>query len=299
MILCFKEMNAVFDKKSNKFCLTGDCAVHCVSTDLACEEHTHEYIELVYCFSGTALNYVNGEPYVLTKGDLLLINQNAVHSFYPKPRAKYCDIMVKPSFFDKKLEAAEGIHTLLALEEFSQFADKLKNEKIFVHFSAEDQKKVEFLINATEDEQKAGATANLPMRRSALCMLFTLVFRSMSCEQGMKINAELLSHIRTHCTERIMASTYAQKCFYTNEHFSRKFKALVGKTFTRYVVDCRLEKAAELLLCSHKTVDVVLVESGFSSRGEFFQKFEQRYGETPLQFRKNQKSVQNKAIICN
>ena len=48
-----------------------------------------------------------------------------------------------------------------------------------------------------------------------------------------------------------------------------------------------LEKAT-----TEKTVDEIMDECGFTSRGEFFRKFRQNFGEPPIQFKKSQKSVQ-------
>ena len=61
--------------------------------------------------------------------------------------------------------------------------------------------------------------------------------------------------------------------------------------FCSYLNALRLNRAKELLMTSEKTVDEIMEESGFTSRGEFFGKFRQKFGESPLQFRKSQKSV--------
>lgn len=289
-------MKALFNKEKNQFELNADYSLNCVSTDLGCEEHLHKYVELVYCFSGSALNYVDGVAYRMGKGDLLLIDKNSHHAFYPTPRTNYCDIMLKPSFFGENMEEDSGFTSLLALDEFRQFKlpARVKN---LIHFSAEDQKKVEFLIKATADELKDEKIAGSSIKRSALCMLLTLIFRYMTAEEALSVNGELLEYINEHCDEYLTAGMLAQRCFYSNEHFSRKFKKLAGKSFVQYLRECRLNKARDLLLNTRKTVDVILVESGFTSRGEFFRTFEDRFGETPSEYRKNQKSVLNNVNI--
>ena len=291
-------VKAIFNSEKNRFELSVNYSLNCVSTDLACEEHTHEYIELVYCFSGAALNYVDGKSYLLNKGDMLLIDKNSTHAFFPKQRTNYCDIMLKPAFFDENINEGSGISSLFELDEFCQFKSAAQRKNI-IHFSPADQKKVEFLIRATADELKHQRIADISMERSALCMLLTLVFRYMTAEDSLSMNGELLDYIHDHCDERLTAGMLAQRCFYSDEHFSRKFKKLAGKTFTQYLTECRLNKARELLLNTRKTVDVILMESGFTSRGEFFEKFEKKFGETPKAYRNNQKSVPSKVNIRN
>jgi AraC-like DNA-binding protein len=180
--------------------------------------------------------------------------------------------------------------SLFELDEFSQFKFSAKRKKM-IHFSVEEQKKVEFLIKAMDDELKHKKIADVSMKRSALCMLLTLIFRHMTGEEVVSLNGDLLDYINEHCDERLTESLLAEKCSYSKEYFSRKFKQLIGKTFSQYLCECRLNKARDLLLNTRKTVDVILLESGFTSRGEFFKKFEQKFGETPLTYRKSQKSV--------
>ena len=280
----------VFDKENNKFELSVDYNLNCVSTTISCDEHTHGYIEFVYCFSGTAFNYINGAPYLMKSGDMILIDKNDSHSIFPKGHINYCDIMLKPVFLEKKIHKNSGFDSLLELDEFHQFKNTFK-PKTLIHFSVEDQKKIEFLIKATQDELKHEKISDVSMERSALCMVLTLIFRYMTAEDTLSLNGELLDYINDHCDEHLAAGMIADRCSYSVEHFSRKFKKLAGKNFTQYLCECRLNKAKELLLNTGKTVDVILDESGFTSRGEFFQKFEKRFGETPLNLRKNQKSV--------
>ncbi len=286
----FRSVKAIFNKEKNKFELSEDYSLNCVSTDLDCDEHTHGYVEMVYCFSGTALNYVDGISYWMHKGDVLLIDYNSTHAIYPKQNTCYCDIMLKPSFFNKYISENSGIMSLFELDEFSQFKFSAKSKKI-IHFSVEEQKKVEFLIKAMDDELKHKKIADVSMKRSALCMLLTLIFRHMTGEEVVSLNGDLLDYINEHCDERLTESLLAEKCSYSKEYFSRKFKQLIGKTFSQYLCECRLNKARDLLLNTRKTVDVILLECGFTSRGEFFKKFEKKFGETPLTYRKSQKSV--------
>lgn len=285
-------MSVVLNKKTNAYELDGDFAVQCMSTDFGCKDHTHEYTEMVYCFSGEILNYVDGNPYVLKKGDLLIIKQNAVHSLHLRTGARYCDIMFKKSFFEEKGSESEELLSMFLSDEIDKSESESSNDRIMIHFSTEDQKKIEFLIKTTEKEQRFEGTSSVLIKRSALNMILALVFRYIKQEIKLTVDADLLKYIRDHCSMHLTLDMFAKKCFYTNEHFSRKFKKVAGKTFTRYLNDCRFEKAEYLLLRTRKTVDVVFEECGFTSRGEFFKKFEERYGQTPVQFRKNQKSVQ-------
>lgn len=290
-----KGANVVLNKKMNRFELHDDYVVHWISNERQCSEHTHSYIEFVYHSSGSALHYVNRIAYPMKKGDLLLIDQGGVHSFESKSTIKYCDIMLKPSFFDKNLGKGGDLDAVLSLEEFRTFRSEIRKGQRLIHFSSEEQKKVELLLQVTIEEQRNGQNATEQMKRSALYMLLTMIFRKMSEPERLSVNHELTEYIAAHFHEGLTAGLLAERCGYTKEHFSRKFKQYTGKNFCAYLNTLRLSRAEELLLTTEKSVDEIIDSSGFSSRGEFFQKFQQKFGKTPLQFRKSkrsQKSVQ-------
>lgn len=284
-------LNAVLNKEKNRFDLDGDYAVHWVYTRESCADHTHAYIEFVYNSSGSALHFVNGIPYNMRKGDLLLIDRGSTHSLRPSSYVKYCNIMLRPSFFDKSLDDGDGLEAVLALEEFRSFLLEIRKGQRLIHFCTEEQRKIEFLIQVTLEEQSLEHNSTVQMKRSALYMLLTMIFRKMSESARFSVDNELLRYIDTHYPEKLTAETLANQCGYTKEHFSRKFKQYTGMNFCAYLNALRLNRAKELLMTSEKTVDEIIDESGFTSRGEFFGKFRQKFGESPLQFKKSQKSV--------
>ena len=45
-------------------------------------KHSHDYIEMIYMCSGTTTHIINGkDKVVLNKGDLLVLNRNAIHDY--------------------------------------------------------------------------------------------------------------------------------------------------------------------------------------------------------------------------
>ena len=284
-------LNAVFNKEKNRFDLDVDYAVHRIYTREGCADHTHAYIELVYNSSGSALHFVNGIPHNMKKGDLLLIDRGSTHSLKPCSYVKYCNIMLRPSFLDKSLDDGDGLDAVLSMEEFRSFLSQIRKGQRLIHFGTEEQKKVEFLIYVTLEEQSDKHNSTAQMQRSALHMLLTMIFRKMSECTRFSVDNRLLEYLDTHFPEKLTAEMLANRCGYTKEHFSRKFKQYTGMNFCAYLNGLRLDRAKELLATTEKTVDEIIYESGFASRGEFFGKFRQKFGESPLQFRKSQKSV--------
>ena len=42
--------------------------------------HAHSFVEINYCYSGTVSNYINGHPYIMRPGDLVIMEPGCYHS---------------------------------------------------------------------------------------------------------------------------------------------------------------------------------------------------------------------------
>ena len=281
-------MNAVFESERNMYVLNMEYAVNRVNIVADCKEHTHDYVEIVYTFGGRALHRVDGREYTLQRGDLLLINYGSLHSLYPKPQSEYVDIMLKPEFLDDSLAGEQSAFSLLRLKQFCDYSCASQNGVNLIHFSRDQRRLIEPLIEMTLEEQEEVRAGAELMRRSALNILLSLIFRRMAEPTGtrMEVGEKLLLYIKANCHEKLTAEAMAQRCFYSEEHFSRSFKKYTGKTFTAYLADCRLELAMRLLRETNKSIETVFEECGFSNRTNFFRMFSQKTGLTPAQYRK-------------
>jgi AraC-like DNA-binding protein len=68
-------------------------------------------------------------------------------------------------------------------------------------------------------------------------------------------------------------------------HFSREFKAAFGETPHQYLLTRRLERAAELLRNTDRSVAEICVSVGLSSVGSFTTSFGRVYGISPTAYR--------------
>ena len=77
-------------------------------------KHTHNYVEMIYMCSGTTHHIVNGEDVFLQKGELLLLNQNAVQEIFPAGKEDVAvNFIILPEFFDYGLKMIEEEESLL------------------------------------------------------------------------------------------------------------------------------------------------------------------------------------------
>jgi AraC-like DNA-binding protein len=103
------------------------------------------------------------------------------------------------------------------------------------------------------------------------------------------------SRERIFCAIRHIEEFYAQPCTLTSlarqagfsrYHFLRVFKAVTGRSVSRYVLDMRLRAAADRLLASKAPVGRIALESGFNDLSHFNACFRAMFGCPPRRWRK-------------
>lgn len=283
-------MGIVNKKEMGVFDLDNGYFINRVNLKRPEEEHTHKFIELVYTVSGRGIHTVDGREYRVSGGDMLIVNYHCRHAVTPIENFSYVDIMLKPEYVNDTLRGTEDIFLLLRLRDFSDLSNSVIKNNILLHFDGEDQKRIEFLLKWTGEEQEKNAPAGELILHSALSMLLSMVFRRMTENQSARLamNDQLLAYMERNCANGVLIYEMAAKCGYTTEHFSRIFKEYTGRSPMSYLTECRIKKAKELLLRTDKSVELVMQECGFTNRTAFFKKFSENTGLTPLQFRKDQ-----------
>jgi len=252
--------------------------------------HTHSFVELVYILRGNCVQIIDGIQYPVARGHLLLINEGQQHSMVCQPGTAYINILMKPQIISQSMGDSGNAFSLLMLKDFSDFKNTVNQRNCCIHFSGADREDLEQLLEWLLQEQREHLSGSGLMLRSGLNMLLIRMFRKMELPMQTaenKVNDGLLAKIRDNCAQRITLEELAESCGYESSYFSRLFKRCTGKNFTQYLTDCRMEKACRLLEDTMKSVDVVIVECGFSDRTKFFRQFAAYTGMTPLKYRKS------------
>ena len=134
--------------------------------------------------------------------------------------------------------------------------------------------------------------------------------RALSClltEDPALVRAAYASMVRAdaayHCTVGLLAGRAVSyvKARYSDEqlclgqvaahltvsegHLSREFKKHMGKSFSEYLIDLRLDEAKRLLRCSQMTIFEIAQRVGFSSQHYFSAQFKRKTGLAPSKYR--------------
>lgn len=231
--------------------------------------HWHEHTEMLYIFSGTGSVLYSGKTIEVKAGDLVIANQNEIHTG-ANGTCTYGCILLPPSFFDDNHVIFEN---LVRDDEI-----RLPAESIFKEFS----------------EKK---TAYKTAIRAHTYMLITVLTRKYSRDilddKAYKLRVEKLNkinkaieYINENYTDDISTEFLSETVHISVWHFCRLFKELTGKTPKRYINDIRIEKACGLIKNTDMTITEIAGCCGFNDMNYFSRYFKLRMGTSPTKYRK-------------
>jgi AraC-like DNA-binding protein len=93
-------------------------------------------------------------------------------------------------------------------------------------------------------------------------------------------------HLDTHFAEPIDLATLSRVALMSPFHLARAFRARVGTSPHRYLMDVRLRAAEAMLREGELTVTSVADHAGFASPSHLSRRFAERYGMSPSSYRR-------------
>lgn len=97
--------------------------------------------------------------------------------------------------------------------------------------------------------------------------------------------------------EPLAVRALARAAHLSPAHFSREFRRAFGVTPHQYLLTRRLERAAELLRNTDRSITEVCFDVGLSSVGSFTTTFGRTYGLTPTEYRAAQPPALTRARV--
>lgn len=93
-----------------------------------------------------------------------------------------------------------------------------------------------------------------------------------------------LEYIQEHLDQELSLEAIASQANLSPYHFARVFKEIIGVAPHRYIIECRIQKAKELLRHTNMPIYLIALEVGYSTN-YFGQIFYRETGTTPQQYR--------------
>lgn len=251
-------------------------------------KHTHDYIEILYMYSGSTMHVISGTVELkLETGDVLFIGKGCWHEVMP---AGIDDIgvnfIVMPEFFHTAFDMMEGRSIL------SDFIiDNLTGrctEIPYLHFHVADVLPVQNLLENLVWSLRSGSPGQ---REDEITMglLFLQLLRHTERAQGVETRSRFaleVLHYLDENYENASVSELARRMDHPPYWVSRKVKAELGISFKMLLQKKRFREATSRLTETHLTVSDIAASVGYENTSYFYRRFREKYCISPAEYRR-------------
>lgn len=250
--------------------------------------HFHDDIEVVYVLDGS-VGLKNGYySYVLNQGDIFIINDREIHSFYHTDQPNMVMMLQMDLSF------------------FSKYYGNLKNSFFVTDMKDESDENLEALRGILGhimldildkgygyEYKVIEGTHNLLANLLANFQYFTMEdgkFVNEAKNIGNKVLAGRLNRITDYMYEnysrRLTLNEIADQEHLSIYYLSHVIKEATGLSFQELLSFIRVEESEKLLLGTNKKIGAISEESGFSAIRYYIKYFTKWFGMHPLEYRK-------------
>ena len=254
--------------------------------------HWHEEFEIILVTYGQGIFTVNGENRLCKKGDLVIIPPGTIHSIErnQKDYTEYFNILFSFSLLEENPES--HCHR--------KFLSKLSCgtgvRSFFLSGSSSATRIAELAQDLINHREENYSGYELMIKSRLYEILFILTQENLACsgessqsrkeeENSAKIK-KVLAYTQEHFADKIGVAEAASICSLSESRFMTFFKSQTGTSYIQYLKDYRLEAAAEEIQGSRSEITRIALENGFDNISYFIRAFKEKFGCTPLAYRK-------------
>ena len=255
--------------------------------------HMHEYIEMLYCLSGTHEILLSGKPYIFRPGDMVLINSREIHQIraLSKETSNYIVVRFEPEIL---YAAYQNSYELKYMLPFT--LNEATPQKVFQAEEIRDTFLPAIFRELLGDYSSHPYCYEFAMRIN-ICRIFLWILQYWN-RMGIAFRPEsensslweqfkvVLDYVDKYYDQNVTASQMADLCHMSYSYFSRMFKQVTRQNFREYLNYIRITKSEILLVTSNLSITDIAMQTGFSSSSYFIQQFKLFKKIPPKQFRK-------------
>lgn len=261
-------------------------------------EHGHDYMEIMYVYSGNITHVIGKENVTLTKGDIIFLNRHSRHSVL---RAHKEDIGVNFILSNEFLQVIyHNIQNNTVIHDFLAHNFQTNGEGEYLFFQTKDNFPIRNLM-----DNLIYALLRSKQEESLLSQIVSLLFTYLAYYRETLVNIPSMTSYEiqikqatTNYLERHYPTAtlgeLAKRLNYNEAYLSRRIKTIFGTSFQMLLREQRLATAERLLSTTRMSVDQIIRTVGYENQSHFHRVFRKKYGTTPRQYRLNKLNNQSK-----
>lgn len=254
-------------------------------------EHNHDFFEIQYVLKGNVSQSIGGFNVALNEGDICFISPSASHN----PEVNDHDTIMINILLRAKTFRKAFSNCLVEDDIISSFFMRVLHGQAYHPFllcSTKCDSKIASVILEMLDIKNNPDLYTDRLLHTKVEQLFIYLLRdyegNFSTGAFQKNNEEnifsILRYIQYNFST-ISLQSLSEHFNYNESYLSRMLKSNLGCTFSEYLTDLKLKKAAELLTTTSVPVSEILLLSGYSDKTHFYRAFNKKFGKTPNKYR--------------
>lgn len=255
--------------------------------------HMHDYIEILYCISGTHEILLNWKPFLFGPGDMVLINSREIHQIkaITPELSEYIVVRFEPEILYGTYPNTFEIKYLLPF-----ILSENTPQKVFKITEISSTFLPEIFTELLNDYCQKPYCFEFALRTN-ICRVFLWILQYWN-KMGILLNTSVentglieqfkivLDYVNKNYDQDISVAQMAKMCNMSYSYFSRMFKLIMKQGFREYLNFVRIKKSELLLFKTDLSITEIAIRTGFSSSSYYIQQFKIVKKISPKQFRK-------------
>ena len=259
--------------------------------DLTDIRHTHDFAELIIITRGGGIHWIDGDSYEVIAGDIFLIQDNTQHYFQERHELEMYNIMFDDQYLAEHLRS---LRSLSGFNAFFLFEPVFRRRHAFMsklHLAPELMNTLRSSLIGILAEIRRGLPGCDLMLLSRVLEIFVLIAREYSRNSNSKAQTlfrlgEVISRMESHYSENWTVAKLSRIAALAPSTFLAVFKEAMGTSPIEYLLNLRMNKAAEQLIKSRKSISEIALNCGFNDSNYFSRQFRNYYNCSPREYRK-------------
>lgn len=250
--------------------------------------HSHEYIELAYVLEGDGITTINGKSEPLKKGNFYIIDYNSAHSYSSESMDfRIINCLFSPQIIDSSFTDDMSFDDAMA-SYFLKVSGRYINSPAANCLYCDESGEIRGLFENMLKEYIDGEPGNIELIRYYIRAVIIKMARIIGSTNKVSDDIKLvIDNINKRCNENISLGNIANEIHYSLPYLSAKFKRETGMTFTKFLQNVRIEKAASLLTATDIPIEEIAEQVGYKDINTFYSVFKRLTNVTPKEYRKN------------
>ncbi|MGM9617259.1 helix-turn-helix domain-containing protein [Butyricicoccus sp.] len=241
----------------------------------------HEMVEILYILRDSGVFEINGTPYPVHSGDLVIYNSDAVHneaSHFPPPplyglEATGIQLEGLPSNWLIPPDTSPVISLGDHASEFRHLFRTIYDQ-------------------SAKQTENAGMTCQY-LFCALLHMIQELIDGNIPVHAGTnedskanQLGRQIQIYVDEHVLENLSVQSVADHFDISSAYLFRLFKQVTGTSLMQYIIQRRIGEAQTLLLITDLSITEVAQKVGYDNLSHFVKMFTQNVGLSPRKYRK-------------